>query len=160
MFLKKFKKKCSVRGCKNTHNVYVISKRREMGNTIAMCTDCLKETIRDIESYAEPIVVKKEAKPLFPHPELDVTLSSVADEEPEPVEVIEEASEDVPISVAEDTVTETRELDKLTDAELRELGMHRDEKGEQGESYLPNITKTTTKPKTTSNNKKKTNKKK
>lgn len=131
-----------------------------MGNTIAMCTDCLKETLRDIESYAEPTVVKKEVEPLFPHPELDVTLSSVADTEPEPVEVIEEATEDVPISVAEDTVTVARELDKLTDAELRNLGMHRDDKGEQGEIGLPNITKTTTKPKTTSNNKKKTNKKK
>ena len=131
-----------------------------MGNTIAMCTDCLKETLRDIESYAEPTVVKKEVEPLFPHPELDVTLSSVADTDPEPGEVIEEASEDVPISVAEDTVTVTRELDKLTDAELHNLGMHRDEKGEQGEIGLPNITKTTTKPKTTSNSKKKTNKKK
>lgn len=131
-----------------------------MGNTIAMCTDCLKETLRDIESYAEPTVVKKEVEPLFPHPELDVTLSSVADTEPEPVEVIEEATEDVPISVAEDTVTVARELDKLTDAELHNLGMHRDEKGEQGEIGLPNITKTTTKPKATSNNKKKTNKKK
>lgn len=131
-----------------------------MGNTIAMCTDCLKETLRDIESYAEPAVVKKEVEPLFPHPELDVTLSSVADTEPEPVEVIDEASEDVPISVAEDTVTVVRELDKLTDEELRKLGMHRDEKGEQGEIGLPNITKTTTKPKTTSNSKKKTNKKK
>ena len=104
-----------------------------MGNTIAMCTDCLRETLRDIESYAEPIVAKKEVKPLFPHPELDVTLYSVADEEPEPVEVIEEASEDVPISVAEDTVTVTE----------------------------PKPTPTPTAPKqTTSNNKKKANKKK
>ena len=133
MFLKKFKKKCSVRGCKNTHNVYVISKRREMGNTIAMCTDCLKETLRDIESYAEPTVVKKDVEPLFPHPELDVTLSSVADTEPEPVEVIEEASEDVPISVAEDTVTVAEPKPIPTPIQ---------------------------KPKTTSNNKKKTNKKK
>ena len=103
-----------------------------MGNTIAMCTDCLKETLKDLESYAEPIVVKKEVEPLFPHPELDVTLSSVADEEPEPVEVIEEASEDVPISVAEDTVTVTE----------------------------PKPTTPIQKPKATSNNKKKTNKKK
>ena len=103
-----------------------------MGNTIAMCTDCLKETLRDVESYAEPTVVKKEVEPLFPHPELDVTLSSVADEEPEPVEVIEEASEDVPISVAEDTVTVTE----------------------------PKPTPTAPKVAVTSNNKKKTNKKK
>ena len=134
MFVKKFKKKCGVRGCKNTHNVFVISKRREMGNTIAMCTDCIKETFRDIESYAEPKKEIKEPQPLFPHPELEVTISSVADNEPEPTEVIEEATEEFPISVAEDTVT-----------------MNFDE-------IKP--TTPTTKPKTTANNKKKTNKKK
>ena len=110
MFVKKFKRKCSVRGCKNTDNVYLISKRREMGNTIGVCRDCLKEALSDTESYIEPVRVKKEPAPLFPHPELtikpDVTLSSVADiEEPQPVEVIEEATEEIPIPVTEDTVT-------------------------------------------------------
>ena len=105
MFVKKFKRKCSVRGCKNIDNVYVISKRREMSNTIALCRDCMKEALRDTENYTEPEKVKKEVKPLFPHPELDVTLSSVADVEPKPQEVIEEDAEETPISVAEDTVT-------------------------------------------------------
>ena len=105
MFVKKFKRKCDVRGCKNTADVFLISKRREMGNTIAMCRDCMKEALKATESYVEPVKVKKEDKPLFPHPELKVTISSVADAEPEPTEVIEEATEDVPVSVAEDTVT-------------------------------------------------------
>ena len=105
MFVKKFKRKCDVRGCKNTADVFLISKRREMGNTIAMCRDCMKEALKATESYVEPVKVKKEDKPLFPHPELKVTISSVADAEPEPKEVIEEATEDVPVSVAEDTVT-------------------------------------------------------
>ena len=107
MFVKRFKRKCDVRGCKNTANVYLISKRREMGNTIAMCTDCLKEAQTSIDGYVEEKkVVVKANKPLFPHPELKVTLSSVADVEPEPVEVIEKGvAEETPISVAEDTVT-------------------------------------------------------
>lgn len=108
MFVKRFKRKCDVRGCKNTANVYLISKRREMGNTIAICTDCLKETQHSIDGYVEEKkVVKKEDKPLFPHPELKVTLSSVPDDaEPKPQEVIEEpTTEDIPVSVAEDTVT-------------------------------------------------------
>lgn len=111
MFVKKFKRKCDVRGCKNTANVYLISKRREMGNTIAICTECLKDAQISIDGYIE---VKKEVvrdnKPLFPHPELknEVTLSSVADGEPKPKEVIEEAKEDIPI-VAEDTVTHKEE---------------------------------------------------
>ena len=105
MFVKKFKRKCDVRGCKNTADVYLISKRREMGNTIAMCRDCMKEALKATESYVEPVKVKKEPKPLFPHPELKVTTSSVADAEPKPQEVIEETTEEIPVSVAEDTVT-------------------------------------------------------
>lgn len=115
MFVKKFKRKCSVRGCKNTENVYVISKRREMSNTIALCRDCMKEALAVTENYVEQPKVKKEDRPLFPHPELKVTLSSVADEEPELNEVIVEESnvtEENPISVAEDTVTLPKEEEK------------------------------------------------
>ena len=93
MFVKRFKRKCDVRGCKNTTNVYLVSKRREMGNTIAICTDCMKEIQKSVEGYVEEKkTIVKENKPLFPHPELEVTLSSVA--EPEPQEVIEEVTED------------------------------------------------------------------
>ncbi len=105
MFVKKFKKKCGVRGCKNVSDVFIISRRREMGNTVAMCRECMVDALKSTESYIEPLKVKKEPAPLFPHPELDVTISSVADNEPEPTEVIEEATEEFPISVAEDTVT-------------------------------------------------------
>lgn len=104
MFLKKFKRQCSVRGCKNVEEVYLISKRREMGNTIGMCRSCLKEAFNSLDNYQEPAKVIKEVKPLFPHPELEVTLSSAIDIEPKPQEVIEEVKEDIP-TVAEDTVT-------------------------------------------------------
>lgn len=108
MFIKKFKRKCDVRGCKNTANVFLISKRREMGNTIAICTECLKEAQSSIDGYVEEKkTIVKEVKPLFPHPELEVTLSSVA-VEPEPVEVIDAVAEDIQ-PVAEDTVTITEE---------------------------------------------------
>ena len=106
MFVKRFKRKCDVRGCKNTANVFLISKRREMGNTIAICTECLKDAQASIDGYVEEKkVIVAQDRPLFPHPELDVTLSSVAENEPEPQEVIEEASEEFPIPVTEDTVT-------------------------------------------------------
>ena len=105
MFVKKIKRKCDVRGCKNIADVYLISKRRDMSNTVAMCRDCLKEALSSTEGYVEVPKVKAEPKPLFPHPELEVTLSSVAEVEPEPVEVIENVTEDIQISVAEDTVT-------------------------------------------------------
>ena len=108
MFVKKFKKKCGVRGCKNVSDVFIISRRREMGNTVAMCRECMIDALKSTESYKEEIKAKSIPMPLFPHPELDkkeVTISSVADEEPEPKEVIEEATEDNTVSVAEDTVT-------------------------------------------------------
>ena len=110
MFVKRFKRKCDVRGCKNTANVFLISKRREMGNTIAICTECLKEAQLSIDGYVEEKkVVIKENRPLFPHPELDVTISSVAEKEPKPVEVIENIVEEESIPVAEDTVTKDTE---------------------------------------------------
>ena len=107
MFVKKIKRVCGVRGCKNTDNVYAISKTREMGNSIIACKDCLKEALASIENYVEPVKVKTERKPLFYHPELEVTVPSVAEEEePKPQEVIEPETEENHIqSVAEDTVT-------------------------------------------------------
>ena len=114
MFVKKFRKKCGVRGCKNVSDVFIISRRREMGNTVAICRECMVDALKSTEEYKEEVKAKSIPRPLFPHPELDVTLSSVADEEPEPQEVIEDAVEDFPISVAEDTVTETKEDVKPT----------------------------------------------
>ena len=112
MFVKKFKRKCDVRGCKNVVNTFLISKRREMGNTIAICTDCLKEAQSSIDGYVEEKkTIKAVNKPLFPHPELEVTLSSVADDI-EPKEVIEENTEDIPMMVTEDTVTTETEVPK------------------------------------------------
>ena len=129
MYVKKIKRICSVRGCKNT-DVFAISKSRDMGNSVIICKDCLKDALASIDNYVEPVKVKKERTSLFYHPELEVTVPSVAETEPEPPEVIEEAPEDADITVTEDTVTIQEEP------------------------------KTTVKPKTTTNNKKKPNKKK
>lgn len=105
MNVKRIKRICDVRGCKNTDS-FALSKFREMGNSVIICKDCLKDALGSIDNYEEPEKkVKTEQKPLFYHPEIDVTLSSVAEVEPEPQEVIEEVTEDISISVAEDSVT-------------------------------------------------------
>lgn len=105
MFVKKFKKKCGVRGCKNISDVFIISKRREMGNTVAMCRQCMVDALKATDGYVEEVKVKKAPTQLFPHPELKpTTLSSVADEESQPTEVIEEATEISDKSATEDTV--------------------------------------------------------
>lgn len=105
MYVKKVKRICGVRGCKNTHNVYALSKSREMGNSVIMCRDCMKDAFDSTENYVEPRPPRRETRPRFYHPELAVAVPSVAEVEPEPVEVIENVTEDIPISVAEDTVT-------------------------------------------------------
>lgn len=106
MNVRKIRRKCGVRGCKNTANTFVISKSREMSNSIVLCTDCMRDALASAEKYIEPVREKRPNRPLFPHPELAVTISSVADKEPEPTEVIEEATEEETIPTAEDTVTE------------------------------------------------------
>jgi hypothetical protein len=40
---KKVKRKCMVRGCAKTKNVFAIGKSREIGGDIIMCTDCMVE---------------------------------------------------------------------------------------------------------------------
>lgn len=106
MYIKKIKRKCGVRGCKNIDNVYIISKSREMSYSLILCKDCMKEALAMTDEYVEPKKVVKVDRPLFPHPELAVTISSVADvKEPEPQEVIEIEAEEDSVAVAEDNVT-------------------------------------------------------
>jgi hypothetical protein len=141
MFIKKFRRKCDVRGCKNTMNVFLLSKRREFGNTVAVCRDCLEKALAQTDSYIEVAKVKREPQPLFPHPELNVTLSSVAEIEPKPIEVIEEATEDNDDIVTEDTVADEPIIETV-----------------KPDVVLPSeATRTTSK---SNNNKKKSNKKK
>jgi hypothetical protein len=105
MYVKKFKKKCGVRGCKNISDVFIISRRREMGNTVAMCRQCMVDALKATDGYVEEVKVKKAPTQLFPHPEIKpTTLSPVADEESQPTEVIEEATEISDKSATEDTV--------------------------------------------------------
>ena len=58
MYVKKIKRKCGVRGCKNTES-YAISKSREMGNSIIACKECLMETLNTIEEQNKPITFKE-----------------------------------------------------------------------------------------------------
>ena len=66
MYVKKIRRRCGNRGCRNTSNVYAISKTREMGNSIIVCEDCLREALKTIEEankpIIEPTVVVEEAK--------------------------------------------------------------------------------------------------
>lgn len=42
MFVRQVKRKCNIRGCKNS-DCFAISRTREMGNTVILCKACLIE---------------------------------------------------------------------------------------------------------------------
>lgn len=48
MFVKGVKRKCSVRGCKNT-DCFAISRTREVGNTVIICKSCLGKALGAID---------------------------------------------------------------------------------------------------------------
>ena len=59
MYVRKVRRKCSVRGCKNI-DCYSVSRRREAGNTVIVCKDCLKDALAAVEEFKE---IKKSAAP-------------------------------------------------------------------------------------------------
>ena len=79
----------------------------------------MAEALKSTEGYAEPEKVKKAPKPLFPHTKSEATLSSVADVEPKPQEVIDANAEDMHISVAEDTVTQEEPITTTTTPDVK-----------------------------------------
>jgi hypothetical protein len=54
MYVKKIRRKCGVKGCKNIES-YAISKNREMGNSIIACKECLMEALAVIEEQNKPV---------------------------------------------------------------------------------------------------------
>lgn len=56
MYIKKIRRKCGNRGCKNTENVYALSKTREMGNSVIICEECLRDALKTIDETKKPVV--------------------------------------------------------------------------------------------------------
>ena len=48
MFLKRVKRKCGIRGCRNT-DCFAVSRNREVGNTVIICKDCLASALNGID---------------------------------------------------------------------------------------------------------------
>lgn len=61
MNVKKIRHICNVRGCKNTA-AYTVSRTREMGNSIIICSDCAKEICKAINEYDPRQDKKKHVK--------------------------------------------------------------------------------------------------
>ena len=50
MNIRKVKRICGVRGCKNTDS-FMISRTREVGNSVIICPECLKEGLKAVGDY-------------------------------------------------------------------------------------------------------------
>lgn len=70
MYVRKLKRKCSVRGCKST-DTYAISLTREVGNTVIICKSCLGKALGAIDEVNPdtksniPVAENNPAPPLF-----------------------------------------------------------------------------------------------
>ena len=53
MYIKKIKRRCDVKGCKNT-DTFCISRSSEIGNSVIICKNCLTEALNAVENYTEP----------------------------------------------------------------------------------------------------------
>ena len=74
MNVRKVKRICGMRGCRNTDS-YAVSLTREGGNSIIICKECSKkvyEALKDEPDALPKQVVKAEPAPLFYHPEVDM----------------------------------------------------------------------------------------
>ena len=66
MNVKKIKRKCAVKGCRNIES-YTISKARDFGDTVLICPSCLQEALDAIKSYGtvKPTPEKTEPPAVF-----------------------------------------------------------------------------------------------
>lgn len=108
MYVKKLKRKCSVRGCKNT-DTFAISLTREVGNTVIICKSCLGKAlgaIDDIQPEPEVRVSHTEAPALFFN---NAVRKTVADEPeaPAPQEPQQEPQQEPPADDGSGAPTES-----------------------------------------------------
>lgn len=68
MYIKKLRRKCSVRGCKNT-DTFAVSLTREMGGSVIVCKSCLEKALKAVGEYDNIVPAAKTeitaAPPLF-----------------------------------------------------------------------------------------------
>ena len=84
-YLRRVKKKCEVRGCRNTDS-FAVSKTREPGNSVIICKECLKAFAAESDNVKEP----KKGAPVPPPP----LFFSEPTKEPDEVKAEDESKED------------------------------------------------------------------
>ena len=98
MFVKKVRRKCGVRGCKNI-DTYTLSLSRESGNSVIICKSCLGKALGAIDEAVEEkstLVSHTEAPALFFNSKIDAVAKPAEEstvEEPEKAEAEAPAEE-------------------------------------------------------------------
>lgn len=117
MYVKKLKRKCSVRGCKNT-DTYAISLSREVGNTVIICKSCLGKALGAIDNIPPEPEVRtspSEAPALFFNANArgikpsEAVLTEPSEPEPETPETCEAPADPEPNDAAPNDVTDTED---------------------------------------------------
>ena len=83
MYVKKVRRKCGVRGCKNI-DTYTLSLSRESGNSVIICKSCLGKALGAIDEAVEEkstLVSHTEAPALFFNSKIESELASGDEEE-------------------------------------------------------------------------------
>lgn len=101
MNVKRVKRKCGVRGCRNTES-FMISRTHEVGNSVIICKKCLQDTLEATKDYKETPKPKSTGEP----PKLFYNSVKVPEKEVKPPQ---EATEPV---VPEKTVAEPKKTAK------------------------------------------------
>lgn len=103
MYVKKLRRKCSVRGCSNT-DTYSISHSSEAGNTVIICKSCLGKALNAIdEAPYEPQtrVAHQDAPSLSLHKPKKAVVAKAQEAEPSFADVIEAVADAVDTNAAE-----------------------------------------------------------
>ena len=80
MYVKRLRRRCGVRGCKNMLT-YTISHRKESGNSVIICRKCITDAAKEIDKYEKetPKIFRtsSDTVDLFYHPELTKTTEKI-----------------------------------------------------------------------------------
>lgn len=95
MFVRQVKRKCNVRGCKNTE-CFAISQTREVGNTVIICKSCLNSALESLDEINPktksniPVIENKAVPSLFFNAEAMGRQSEVKDDLTADADTVEE----------------------------------------------------------------------
>lgn len=105
MYATKIKRKCGVRGCRNT-DCFAISETRESGNSVIICRDCLANGLEAVEKAHSANMKNSEKEKAMQIPPLFYNAAAFPTA---PMNVSEEETAEEASEAAEDATEEKRE---------------------------------------------------